>query len=176
MQLLPLATTIHPPPNPHPTAALVDAAERTTVTVEASAFDERTSGSGCSPNGCTPGNTRDNSLDANSRWSCSGNLVEGDGGCCIEYSFEEPQDIVDMNIAFHRGTRRTRTLNVFDNGDFHSQIVSSGSTNGFEAFVLNSDETADITLCLDDSASDSVFLSITEVSAGKGIECAPDER
>ncbi|CAN0420712.1 unnamed protein product, partial [Scytosiphon promiscuus] len=87
--------------------------------------------------GCAPENTRDNSLAANSRWSCRGRLVEGDGGCCIDYHFDEPQDIVSMNIAFHRGTDRTRLLNVFDNGDFLSLIQSSGSTNGFEGFDLN---------------------------------------
>ncbi|CAN0537357.1 unnamed protein product, partial [Scytosiphon promiscuus] len=73
-----------------------------------------------SPDGCTPENTRDTSLDANSRWSCKGDLVEGNGGCCIDYSFEEPQDIVSLDIAFHRGTDRTRTLDVYENGDFHS--------------------------------------------------------
>ena len=145
------------------TPALVDAAERTTVVVDASAFDTRTSGSGCSPDGCRPENTRDDSLDANSRWSCRGILVDGNEGCCIVYYFDEPQDIVTMNIAFHRGTVRTRLLNVYDNGDFHSQIESSGLTNDFQAFALNSDETADITLCLDDSMSDTEWLSITEV-------------
>lgn len=158
------------PPTPFPAilahsiSDLVDAAERTTVTVEASGFDERTSGSGCSPDGCKPENTRDGSLDANSRWSCRSNLVDGNGACCIEYNFDEPQDIVSVNIAFHRGTDRTRLLNVFDNSDFHSQIESSGSTNGFQAFALNTDETADITLCLDDSMSNE-FLSITEVGS-----------
>ena len=150
------------------TPALVDASERTTVTVEAVAFDERTAGSGCSPDGCTPENTRDSSLDANSRWSCKGDLVKGDGGCCIEYFFDEPQDIVDVNIAFHKGAERTRTLNVYNNGDFFTQIVSSGSTNGYEEFGLDSDETADLTLCLDDSMSDSDWLSITEVGARSG--------
>lgn len=151
------------------TPGLVDAAERTTVVVDASAFDERTSGSGCSPDGCRPENTRDGSLEGNSRWSCRGDLVDGNGGCCIEYLFDEPQDIVTMKIAFHNGTVRTRLLNVYDNGDFHSQIESSGLTNGFQEFALNSDETAVITLCLDDSMSDAEWLSITEVGAGGNI-------
>lgn len=144
-------------------SALVDAGERTTVTVEATGLDARTSGSGCSPSGCIPENTRDNNLEANSRWSCSGRLVDGNEDCCIEYSFDEPQDIVNLNIAFTRGTERTRLLNVFDNGNFLSQIESSGLTDDFEEFVLNSDETAELTLCLDDSRPDSEFLSITEV-------------
>ena len=74
-----------------------------------------------------------------------------------------------MKIAFHNGTVRTRLLNVYDNGDFHSQIESSGLTNGFQEFALNSDETAVITLCLDDSMSDAEWLSITEVGAGGNI-------
>ncbi|CAM9277364.1 unnamed protein product [Laminaria digitata] len=68
-----------------------------------------------------------------------------------------------MNIAFHRGTDRTQVLDVYDNGKLHSQIESSGLTNDYQEFALNSDETADLTLCLDDSASDSEWLSITEV-------------
>ena len=159
-------STLSPAKTALSTPVLVDAAERTTVEVEASGLDERTSGSGCSLDGCRPENTRDDSLDGNSRWSCKGDLVDGNGGCCIEYHFDEPQDIVTMNIAFHRGTVRTRILNVYDNGDFHSQIESSGLTNDFQGFALNSDETADITLCLDDSASDAEWLSITEVGAG----------
>lgn len=133
--------------------------------MEAVAFDERTAGSGCSPDGCTAENTRDDSLDANSRWSCKGDLVKGGGRCCIEYSFVEPQDIVNMNIAFHKGTERTRALDVYNNGDLFTEIESSGSTNGYQGFVLDSDETADLTLCLDDSMSGSDWLSITEVGA-----------
>ena len=68
-----------------------------------------------------------------------------------------------MNIAFYKGTERNRTLQVYDNDIFHSQITSSGSTHGYEKFALDSDETADLTLCLDDSAPNSEWLSITEV-------------
>lgn len=145
--------------------------------MEASAFDERTSGYGCSPGGCTAQNTRDNSLDSNSRWSCKGDLVEGDDGiCCIEYSFEEPQDIVTLGIVFYKGTERTRTLNVYENAKLYDHIKSSGSSDDYQAFSLNSDETTDLKLCLNDSESDGAeWLSITEVSfeisIATGVHC-----
>ena len=134
--------------------------------VEVSAFDERTEGFGCSPDGCTADNTRDGNLDANSRWSCKGDLVEADDGlCCVKYSFEDPQNIARMEMAFYKGTERTRTLNVYDNGDFHSQIQSSGSSIDFEKFALNTDETVNLTICLDNPNSiGDEWLSITEVS------------
>lgn len=155
------------PPPPEP--VLVEAGERTTVAVTATAFDERTSDPGCSPDGCTAENTRDSSLDANSRWSCRGDLVGGDGGCCVEYSFEEPQDIVRMDIAFHRGAENVRTLDVFNNGEFLSQIESSGSTLGYQEFVVNTDETAGLSLCLADPETNTrTWLSMTEVGTTVG--------
>ena len=69
-----------------------------------------------------------------------------------------------MRIAFHRGDENTRSLDVFDNGDQHSTITSSGSTLGYQNFELNTDETEDIKLCLDNpNENTNVWLSITEV-------------
>lgn len=137
---------------------------RTTVTVGASAYDERTEGYGCSPDGCKPDNTRDGNLDYESRWSCKGDLLEGDRGCCIEYFFEEPQDIVRLDIVFHKGTERTRVLNVYNNDEYYSQIESSGSSSDYEEFALDSDETAALALCLDDPENTGDdWLSLTEV-------------
>ena len=127
--------------------------------MDATDYDHRDADDGgCDPDGCVPENTRDRSRAANSRWSC-----EGDD-CCITYSFEEPQDIVSMRIAFHLGNERTRTLDVYDNGDHHSEITSSGNTLGYETFYLNTDETEDLKLCLD--GDDDEWLSITEVGRG----------
>ena len=141
-------------------SGLVDAGVRTWVDVDATDYDHRDADDGgCDPDGCVPENTRDGSRAANSRWSCQGD------GCCITYSFEEPQDIVRMRIAFHKGDERIRTLNVYDNGDHHSEITSSGETSGFENFSLNTDETEDIKLCLDDDGDD--WLSITEVRSNR---------
>eukprot|EP00904_Undaria_pinnatifida_P012875 jgi/Undpi1/8718/HiC_scaffold_25.g11183.m1 len=140
-------------------AALVDAGKRTWVDVDATGYDKRDADDGgCDPKGCKPENTRDGSRKANSRWSC-----EGDG-CCITYSFEEPQDIVSMKIAFHKGDERTRKLDVYetyDDGKNKSQIKSSGKTLGYETFYLNTDETEKMKLCLD--GDDDEWLSITEV-------------
>lgn len=147
-----------------PIAALVDARKRTTVSVDAVAFDYRMSGAGCSPDGCVPENTRDNSRAANSRWSCKVNIIEGNGGCRIDYHFEDPQDIKRMRIAFHKGDENTRALNVFVDGEFHSLIESSGTTLGYQNFLLNTQGTSDIRLYHDDFGSrPDEWLSITEV-------------
>ena len=132
--------------------------------VAASAFDERTTGYGCGPDGCTPENTRDGNLDDNSRWSCKGDLIEDDGGCCIEYFFGEPQDILRLDIAFYKGTERTRTLNVYGNDEFLVQIEASGASDEYEAFALDSYQITDLTLCLDEPESTGDdWISITEV-------------
>ena len=138
---------------------------RTTVNVFASGYDTTTSGNGCSPDGCMPENTRDNSLDANSRWSCQGDILDDDNnGCWLDYYFDEAQDIVRMRIAFHKGDQRTRTLDVYENGNYHSTITSGGSTMGYQNFMLDTDETNRIRLRLDGYGDNSdVWLSITEV-------------
>ena len=152
-------------------ATLVDVGERTRVVTKASAYDERTSGYGCSPDGCIPENTRDGSLRANSRWSCQGHLVTGVGGCRIEYNFEDPQDIVKVRIAFHRGDENNRTLNVIVDGSFHRQITSSGDTNGYQGFPLRTEQTSKIILRLADHASrPDEWLAITEVRSFMKLE------
>ena len=132
----------------------------------ASGYDTRTSGNGCSPDGCTPENTRDNNLDANSRWSCQGDSLDDDdiNGCWLDYYFDEPQDIVRMRIAFHKGNENTRSLDVYEDGHYHSTITSSGSTLGYQNFLLDTDKTNRIRLRLDRySTNTDVWLSITEV-------------
>ena len=150
-----------------PVAALVDASERTWVDVDANGYDERTSGSGCRPSGCVPYNTRDDEPWSNSRWSCKGEILDKsdrDDGCCIWYTFEEPQDIEEVSIAFDRGTERTRCLDVFSNGKKIDTINSSGTTSDFEWFNIYTDETKELRFCLcDPKWNENVWLSITEV-------------
>ena len=150
-----------------PIAALVDASKRTSVDVDANGYDERTSGNGCSPSGCVPYNTRDGEPWSNSRWSCKGEILDSsdeDDGCCIWYTFEEPQDIEEVSIAFDRGTERTRCLDVFSNGKKIDTINSSGTTSDFEWFNIYTDETKELRFCLcDPKSNEDVWLSITEV-------------
>lgn len=153
-----------------PVTALVDARYRTNVEVAASAYDTRSSGNGCSPNGCIPENTRDRSTANNSRWSCKGDLMDDDTDqrCWIEYYFEEPQDIVEIRISFYKGTKNTRTLDVYDNGAYHSEIESSGETNWYQTFYLDTDETETLRLYLDDSST-KTWLSIKEVGPNPNV-------
>ena len=144
----------------------MDAGVRTTVTVEANAYDERTSGSGCSPDGCKPENTRDRSRAVNSRWSCKGDLE--DENCKITYRFDEPQDIVKMRIAFHKGNENERDLKIKLNGRTHSTIESSGNTLWYQTFELDTDETEKLSLEAVNLDGDE-WISITEVRVARFV-------
>lgn len=141
----------------------MDAGQKTIVTANADAWDTRVSGSGCSPSGCVPANTRDGSIAEGSRWSCKEDLLNNEQ-CVIHFTFLEPQDIVELKIAFYKGDERTRRLKILLNNRVYSTINSSGVTSDFETFVLNSDETSSISLEGLGMAGDE-WISITEVSA-----------
>ena len=132
-------------PTPEPTSPTeIEVGEVTTVSVIANGFDERTSGSGCPPNGCLPANTRDGLLS--SRWSCRERLLDDDVQCEIIYVFDDAQAISVMRIAFYQGSQRTRRLEVKINGSTNSEIESSGLTDQFEDFDLNVDKVGEISL------------------------------
>lgn len=150
--------------------AYVDVSERTYWGVYANAWDERNSGSGCSPDGCKPENTVDNDLDEQSRWSCAAKLIDEnleDEMCEICYTFGEPQDIIDLGIAFFMGDMRSRTLRATahnsDDGSTDSYVfTSSGETSDYEYFSVYTDETELIcfqTVGLDDDE----WISLLEV-------------
>ena len=69
---------------------------------------------GCQANGCEPELTRDGVTAANaeSRWSCAAKLVPGGLQCAIDFVFEDPQDIMGVEVAFYKGDERTRTVEV----------------------------------------------------------------
>ena len=138
---------------------LVEVGERTTVKVAANAFDTRTSGAGCAPDGCEAINTRDG--DLSTRWSCKEDLLGGTN-CEITYTFEEPQDIVRVLIAFFKGDERTRELKVKVNGSDQDVIESSGETEEFETFELGTEETETLVLEALGLGGDD-WISITEV-------------
>lgn len=94
----------------------VEAGTKTTVGVSANAFDTRPGGDvgdiGCMTDGCLPALVRDgDSNDNESRWSCARTLLpEGGGECSISFTFEDPQDIKAIQVAFWRRAVRSRTL------------------------------------------------------------------
>ena len=100
--------------------AAVEVDTKTEVGVIATAYDVRPGRSsfdvGCGVeggDGCVPENSRDGiASEIESRWSCATKLVEGGGPCQIEYTFAEPQDIVDIMVSFWKGNERIRTLDV----------------------------------------------------------------
>ncbi|CAM9541047.1 unnamed protein product [Ascophyllum nodosum] len=140
-------------------AELVDASERTSVTVSASAYDERSSGVGCSPDGCVAANTRDN--DLSTRWSCMEDLTDGDN-CKLTLELEEPQDIVLIQIAFYKGDMRTRQVKLNLNDSGGDVIESSGETAGLEIFEINTEDTQTLSLeAMGLSANE--WISFTEV-------------
>ncbi|CAM9841046.1 unnamed protein product, partial [Hapterophycus canaliculatus] len=105
----------------------VEVGAKTEVAVAATAYDVRPGASsgqvGCGEgggNGCEPLNSRDGiSSEIESRWSCATKIVADGGPCQIEYTFAEPQDIVDIQVAFWKGNERIRTLEVHFDGMLH---------------------------------------------------------
>eukprot|EP00903_Cladosiphon_okamuranus_P014053 g13063.t1 len=110
----------------HSHSGYVEAGTKTIVSVTATAYDERLGHeNGCGHDGCTPALAYDGSDDVESRWSCSEDIVPGGGQCKIEFTFEQPQDIMDIQVDFWKGDERTRYLKVLINGhkvdEFESQ-------------------------------------------------------
>ncbi|CAM9911793.1 unnamed protein product, partial [Ectocarpus sp. 4 AP-2014] len=103
----------------------VEVGTKTEVGVSSTAHDVRPGRSsrdvGCGEVGglgCTATNTRDGIFsEVESRWSCSTKLVDDEGPCQIEFTFAEPQTIMDIQVAFWKGNERTRTLEVHMNGE-----------------------------------------------------------
>lgn len=91
--------------------------------------------------------------------------INGVGESWIEYYFEELQDSVEMRIMlFYKSTTSPRTLSVYENSKFYSQIQSSGETNDYETYYLDTDEIAELVLYLDDWESNpTMSLSIMKV-------------
>ena len=98
----------------------VEVGDTTEISVSATIYDARPGRSagmnGCGVeggNGCEGALTRDGITDdIESRWSCATRIVDDLGPCQIEYTFTEPQDIVDIQVAFWKGDERIRTLEV----------------------------------------------------------------
>lgn len=118
--------------DPNSGCALVEAGTKTTITASANAYDVRPgaaySNSGCMEDGCTPGLTRDGETDdTESRWSCIPSIVANGELCEIDFMFENPQDIVEVKVAFWKGDERTRTLEVREHS-LQGKIPFSGSS------------------------------------------------
>ena len=95
----------------------VEVGTETTVTVAATAYDvfpgEDSGFTGCGTLGCLPSLTRDGiSSHKESRWSCNNIIVPGDGQCEIKFTFGQPMNLKDVQVAFWRVEERTRWLQV----------------------------------------------------------------
>ncbi|CAM9729785.1 unnamed protein product, partial [Pylaiella littoralis] len=140
---------------------LVDAREKTHVTQKASAYDHRSKEEeGCDPDGCKADFTRDQDQSDDSRWSCQEDLM--DDNCEIKYEFDEPQDIVRLDVQFYKGDERSRTLKITSNDGFRQIVESSGHSQGFEEFDVDTRGSSWLTLEGLGMDGDE-WLSITEV-------------
>ncbi|CAN0457025.1 unnamed protein product, partial [Scytosiphon promiscuus] len=132
------------------------------VSVSANAYDTRSSNNdGCGNTGCLPELARDSSTMPESRWSCSKNL--GSGNCYMEFEFDTPQDVISMNIAFHKGDERTRKIKVLGDGSSLGTFTSSGTTLDFENWTLNAADVSTVKLVARGLGYND-WLSITEAS------------
>ena len=96
----------------------VESGTKTTISTSANGYDERpgadSGDSGCQVGGCVPELTRDGvtTADAESRWSCAAKLTPGGVPCAIDFVFEDPQDIMAVEVSFYKGDERSRTVEV----------------------------------------------------------------
>ncbi|CAM9139502.1 unnamed protein product, partial [Ectocarpus sp. 12 AP-2014] len=147
----------------------VEAGTKTEVGVSATAHDVRPGSSsgdvGCGEVGglgCTPTNTRDGiASDIESRWSCATSLVPDEGPCQIEFSFAEPQNIVDIQVAFWKGNERTRTLEVHVNGEL-THTHESYTDSIFNTLGVTATDVS--TVMLESVALSDEWISLLEVS------------
>ena len=95
---------------------LVEAGTKTTIGASTNTYDTRAGealgGVGCGEDGCEAQLTRDESVAVESRWACAQKLDPDAGPCEIVFAFEEPQDILEVQVAFFKGDERSRTLQV----------------------------------------------------------------
>ncbi|CBJ28703.1 expressed unknown protein [Ectocarpus siliculosus] len=104
----------------------VELGAETEVSVSPTAHDGRSGSSsgevGCGEVGglgCTATNTRDGIVsDIESTWSCATHLVPDEGPCPIMFTFAEPQNIVDIQVAFWNDNERVSTLGASLEADF----------------------------------------------------------
>ena len=87
------------------------------MSVSANGYDMRPGGAfgnnGCMDSGCQPGLTRDGDSEVDeSRWSCTQGIVPDGDLCAITFSFDEPQDIEYIQVAFWKADERFRSLQV----------------------------------------------------------------
>lgn len=78
-------------------------------------------------------------------WSCSPALSDGET-CRVTFTFEDPQDIVEMRIAFAGDNKDGHRLKVKLNGDTETTIETRGETESPETFVLLTEETRTLAL------------------------------
>lgn len=133
----------------------------TGVAATANSWDTRDS-SGCLPGGCVAKNVLDDSIAPASRWSCSESLTRNRGACWLTLQFDTPEDIVQMNMALHRGDERIRSVDVWVDNVFVAVFKSSGTTLDYEAYELIVPQASTIVLQAVDIA-DNGWISITEV-------------
>lgn len=143
-------------------AAIVDAREVTTVTVDAPLYDPNlASANGCDPAGCVGDLTRDGDLtDLRSRWSCRPALGPTGSTCSITYTLGESLAIEALKIAMYKGNLRSRTLDVYIDGVKATSWTSSGTTAAFETVdITGAAETIELRAVV----ADTVWVSIMEV-------------
>lgn len=120
------------------------------------------------------GNVLDHSIEAISRWSCKAEAWV-DETCELALVFDEPQEIMEMRMSLCKGDQRTRSVNVWVDGDLASTITSSVVTTAYETYELNESHVTTITLQAVDTR-DNGWLSVTGVSNNFAPEIRPMNR
>lgn len=82
--------------------------------------------------------------------------------CKLTFEFDEPQDVKEIRMALWKGEDRTRTVNVWVDGESATTLDASGATNDLEAYELTAADASTVVLEYEGLADE--WISITEVS------------
>lgn len=137
-----------------------EAGSQTKVTTTSSAHDKN----GCLAPGCVAELTRDGNFGDNSRWACRYNIDENN--CKLRYKFEDPQELISVDLAFYKGDERKRAFRILtfdsDNERKTYQFTSGGETALLESFEIGRKNVAKVVIQLD-KPDKKKWISIIEV-------------
>eukprot|EP00904_Undaria_pinnatifida_P008296 jgi/Undpi1/4597/HiC_scaffold_18.g07951.m1 len=136
----------------------VEVGTKTTVDAAATSYDGNPGvdfgNTGCGTDGCLPALAHDSdSSTLESRWSCS---IPDGGVCVVTFTFGDPVDLKNVQVAFYKGEERTRWLKIGINGD---------EIGTFESYIGSTFNSFDI----EETGVESVTMEAVGITTGEWI-------
>lgn len=148
--------------------ALVDVCTRTTIETVDKGCDDTYGCFCCDVPGCLHETPPDGSHVDYVCWICEDDTSDFEGNRpSLMSSFGEPQDLVEMRIEFYDGHDSNQVLELYANGEYHSEIEITDDTTGYRTFDVNTKNTSELTIYGDhpETYAD-MWLYIREVRPG----------